>query len=122
MSYDDDCPADWSTYDRVATAAADMKFVLEMHSTKESLQHLLGPGNYQRALEYLDCIQMNLKKMGKTSLLFATAVLLQSPDDPAVRRVLGRVQSRLSKDDINGAWNHVEAWLNHREIAEDEAP
>lgn len=122
MTYDDEHPADWSTYDRVATAAADLKFLLfEMHATKETLRLLLGPNNHDRAREYLDCIQLNLKKLGKTSLLFATSVLTQSPDDPVVRRVLDRVQSRIAEDDVNGAWNHVEAWLAGREITEDNA-
>jgi hypothetical protein len=122
MSYDDERPADWSTYDRVASAAADLKFLLfEMRGSKENLQLALGPNNYERAREYLDCVATNLKKLGKTSLLFATAVLTQSPDDPVVQRVLGRVQARIAEDDINGAWNHVEAWLTGREITEDDA-
>jgi|HubBroStandDraft_4_1064222.scaffolds.fasta_scaffold1006453_1 hypothetical protein len=122
MSYDDERPADWSTYDRVASATADLKFLFfEMQGSKESLRFALGPNNYERAREYLDCIQLNLKKLGKTSLLFATSVLTQSPDDPVVRRVLDRVQSRIAEDDVNGAWNHVEAWLAGREITEDDA-
>lgn len=122
MSYDDERPADWSTYDRVATAAADLKFLLfEMRGSKENLRLALGPKNHERAREYLDCVEINLKKMGKTSLLFATAVLTQSPDDPVVRRVLDRVQARIAEDDVNGAWNHVEAWLAGREITEDDA-
>jgi hypothetical protein len=122
MSYDDERPADWSTYDRVASAAADLKFLLfEMRGSKENLRLALGPNNYDRAREYLDCVELNLKKMGKTSLLFATAVLTQSPDDPVVRRVLDRVQARIAEDDVNGAWNHVEAWLAGREITEDDA-
>ncbi len=121
MSYDDDVPATWSTYDRVATAMSDLRFLLfEMHVTKDNLRFVLGPNNHDRAREYLDSMRLNLKRMGKAALLLATSVMTQLPDDPVVQRVLGRVQACLAEDNVNKAWNHVEAWLAGREISEDD--
>lgn len=59
MSYDTD-HAHWSLFERVQTAAADMRNMLSMHAVKDSLRMVLGPNNYVRAFEYLDCIDKNL--------------------------------------------------------------
>lgn len=140
MSYDDERPADWSTYDRVATAAADMRFLMfEMRAgthvlgslmfarrigdtkpSREDLCAAMGPLNYERAREHLDCVAINVKRMGAIALSFATTVMDQSTD-PAVAPILDRVRTLMSKDDINAAWNLVEAWACGRALpAEDE--
>lgn len=113
MSYDDERPNDWSTYDRVAGAASSMRFLLfEMRAGNHqaNLRNVLGPENYERAREYLDCVDANVKKMGELALSFATTVLAQSTD-PAVAAVIDRVRTRMAEDDANGAWNLVEAWV-----------
>jgi hypothetical protein len=122
VSYDDERPADWSTYDRAATAAADLHFLLfEMRAgdNLENLQRVMGPRNYQRAREYLDCVAANLKKMGAIALSLATTVMAQSTD-PDVEPILARVCALADADDVNGAWNLVEAWVAGREIPDDE--
>ena len=118
MSYDDECPSNWSTYDRVATAAADLRFLLfEMRAgeNRENLRAVMGPQNYERAREYLDCVDANLKRMGSIALSLAQSI------EPADASILGRVQARISAGDINGAWNLIEAWSCGRDIpAEDD--
>jgi hypothetical protein len=141
VSYDDERPADWSTYDRVATAAADMRFLMfemragarilgplvfarrigDVKPSREDLRYAMGPENYERAREYLDCVAANLQRMGSIALSFATTVMAQSTD-PAVASVLDRVRARMSVDDVNGAWNLVEAWSCGREIHEEDDP
>lgn len=138
MSYDDERPADWSTYDRVATSAADMRFLMfEMQAgahvlgslvfarrigdtkpSREDLRAAMGPLNYERAREYLDCVAVNVKRMGAIALSFATTAMEQSPD-PAVVPILERVRALMSKDDVNGAWNLVEAWSCGRALPAD---
>ena len=140
MSYDDERPADWSTYDRVATAAADMRFLMfEMRAgvhmsgslmfsrrigdTKPSREDLLlamGPHNYESAREYLDCIAINVKKMGTIALSFAAIAMAQSTD-PTVAPILERLRTLMAKDEINGAWNLVEAWACGRALPTDDA-
>jgi hypothetical protein len=120
MSYDAEHPVDWSTYDRIATAAADMRFLLfEMRASREDLLRVMGPGNYERVREYLDCMDANLKKMGTIALSLATRLLAQTTD-PTATPVLKRVRTLVPKGDINGAWNLVEAWACGREIPEEE--
>ncbi len=138
MSYDDECPAHWSTYDRAATAAADMRFLMfEMRAgahvlgplvfanrvgdtkpSREDLRFAMGPANYERAREYLDSVAINVKKMGVVALSFATTVMAQSTD-PTVTPILDRVRALMSKDKINAAWNLVEAWTCGRELPVD---
>lgn len=140
MSYDDERPPNWSTYDRVASAAADMRFLMfEMRAgahvlgplvlthrigdtkpSREDLRFAMGPLNYERAREHLDCVALNVKKMGAIALSFATTVMAQSTD-PAVAPILDRVRALMSKDDINAAWNLVEAWTCGRELPVDVA-
>jgi hypothetical protein len=62
MSYDDEHPR-WSLYDRAQTAAADMRNMLSMHGSKEHIRLAIGPRNYERAFEYLDCIDKNLPRL-----------------------------------------------------------
>jgi hypothetical protein len=139
MSYDDECPANWSSYDRVATAAADMRFLMfEMQAgvhvlgplvfarrigdtkpSREDLRAAMGPLNYERAREYLDCVAGNVKKMGSIALAFAATVMAQSTD-PSAAPVLDRVRARMSEDNINGAWNLVEAWVCGRALPPDD--
>jgi len=59
MSYDDDHPH-WSAFDRAQTAAADLRFMLSMHTSKDQICAAIGPNNYARAFEYLDCVDKNL--------------------------------------------------------------
>jgi len=119
VSYDDERPVDWSTYDRVVSAAADMRFLMfEMLAGREDLCAVMGPLNYERAREYLDCVAVNVKKMGSVALSFATTVMAQSTD-PAAAPILDRVRMLMSKDDVNGAWNLVEAWNCGRALPSD---
>ena len=130
---------DWSTYDRVATAAANMRFLMfEMQAgahvlgplvcardttpSREDLRAAMGPLNYERAREYLDCVAVNVKKMGSIGLSFATTVMtvMDQSTDPAVAPILDRVRALMSKDDVNGAWNLVEAWACRRELLMDD--
>jgi hypothetical protein len=124
VTYDDERPAHWSTYDRVATAAADLRFLLfEMRASdnQHRLQCVMGPHNYERAREYLDCVAANLKRLGSVAISLATTVMAQSTD-PAAKAIVDRVRARASVGDVNGAWNLVEAWFVGREIpAEDDA-
>jgi hypothetical protein len=140
VSYDDERPASWSTYDRVASAAADMRFLMfEMQAgahvlgplvfakrvgdtkpSREDLRFAMGPLNYERAREHLDCVALNVKKMGAIALSFATTVMAQSTD-PAITSILARVRALMAKDDINAAWNLVEAWTCGRELPADDA-
>ena len=97
MAYSDDRPADWTSYDRVATAADDMRHLLSMHSAREDLRNALGPSNYARAFEYLDCIQENLKRMGRLALTWAR---------PEIQAIADGVDN--DSDTINTRWNLVE--------------
>ena len=119
MSYDDECPSNWSTYDRVATAAADLRFLLfEMRAgeNRENLRAVMGPQNYERAREYLDCVDANLKRMGSIALSLGSINCTA-----AGASILGRVQALFAAGDINKAWNLMEAWACGREIpAEDD--
>ena len=139
MSYDDECPVNWSTYDRVATAAANMRFLMfemragahvlgplvfarrigDIKPSREDLRAAMGPQNYERAREYLDGVAVNVKKMGSIALSFATAMMAQS-SDPAVAPILDRVRALLSEDNVNAAWNLVEAWASGRELPTDD--
>lgn len=67
QSYDESRPVHWTSYDRVATASADLRMVFTI------LKMTLGPTNYTSVLEYLDCIDKNLEKMGKLTISWATS-------------------------------------------------
>lgn len=64
MSYDDE-HRHWSPFDRAQTAAADLRFVLSMHASKNQVREAIGPSNYVRAFEYLDCVDKNLVVLQK---------------------------------------------------------
>jgi hypothetical protein len=64
MSYDDEHQL-WSPFDRAQTAAADLRFVLSMHTSKDQVRNAIGPNNYARAFEYLDCVDKNLVVLQK---------------------------------------------------------
>jgi len=59
MSYDDE-RQNWSPFDRAQTAAADLRLMLSMRASKDTIRTVLGPSNYARTFEYLDCIDKNL--------------------------------------------------------------
>jgi hypothetical protein len=66
MSYDsewDEVPEPPRALERVRSASADMRFLLSMHNAVEGLKIVLGPNNYERALDYLDCIDTNSQKL-----------------------------------------------------------
>jgi hypothetical protein len=104
-----DRPADWTTYDCIATAVADLRFLLfEMRAGdhRERMLHALGPENYRTAQEYIACIDINLKKMGELGLRW---VANQLPAKTIPERMLARkVKRALEAGDINTAWNLVE--------------
>jgi hypothetical protein len=64
MSYDDD-HQHWSPFDRAQSAAADLRFMLSMHGSKDQVRDAIGPSNYTRAFEYLDCVDKNLLVLQK---------------------------------------------------------
>lgn len=64
MSYDDDHQS-WPLFDRAQTAAADLRIMLSMHGSRDHVRAALGPNNYARAFEYLDCIDKNLPILQK---------------------------------------------------------
>jgi hypothetical protein len=64
MSYDDEHQI-WSPFDRAQTATADLRFMLSMHASKDQVRTAIGPSNYARAFEYLDCVDKNLLVLQK---------------------------------------------------------
>jgi hypothetical protein len=64
VSYDDE-HSHWSRFDRAQTAAADLRIVLSMHGSKDHVRDAIGPNNYARTFEYLDCIDKNLPVLQK---------------------------------------------------------
>jgi hypothetical protein len=64
VSYDED-HKHWPLFDRVQTAAADLRIMLDMHASRDHVRAALGPNNYTRAFEYLDCIDKNLPILQK---------------------------------------------------------
>lgn len=117
MSYDDECPVDWSTYDRVVLATANVRFVLFEMRAGANRENLRAA----RTSKYLDCIATNLEKMGTIAVAFAIAVMERSAD-PAVASILERVRVLMSKGNINDAWNIVETWARQRAIPEEDLP
>jgi hypothetical protein len=125
MAYDDERPPHWTTYDRVATASADLRDMLRMEGVMADLRRNIGRFNAERILEYLDCIDKNLEKMGELGLSFAmdtmksvaadNAFILPTPPEPPI----ARVAELMSRKKINSAWNIAEAWANGKELPED---
>jgi hypothetical protein len=113
MAYDDERPADWTSYDRIAGASSDLRFLLlEMRAGNiEQLRTVLGPKNYERVREYLDCIDANLKKMAELALRWAAAIAREGGAgiDRDVQ-ILERMERAVVARDINEAWNIAEKW------------
>lgn len=66
MSYDsewDKHPTHVGRIERILTAVDDFRNLFSMHGTKDQLKAILGPENYRRAFEYLDCIDTNARKL-----------------------------------------------------------
>ncbi len=66
MSYDsewDEVSDPPDPIERILTASADMRFMLTMRNAVDGLRAVLGPNNHDRALDYLDCIDTNAKKL-----------------------------------------------------------
>lgn len=98
-------PDHWTTYDCIATAAADLRFLLfEMRGGdhQERMLQVLGPSNYKAAQEYLACIDINLKKMGAIGLAWTAMSACEN-------QLAHDVRSALEEGDVNTAWNLVEA-------------
>jgi hypothetical protein len=59
VSYDEEHQS-WSPFDRAQTAAADLRNMLSMRMSKDHVRDAIGPDNYARTFEYLDCVDKNL--------------------------------------------------------------
>jgi len=110
MTYDSDRPPDWTTYDRVASASADIRDILHMHGVPARLQMVLGPNNFHRMIEMLDCIDINLKKMGRLGLRWATEIITYRGTSTEDTRCLRALRKYEAADKINEGWNRAEAW------------
>lgn len=117
MSYDSSNPESWTSYDRVATASADMRELLSMYGLREQLVPIVGPENVRRMFEYLDCIDLNLKKMGKLGLGWASIAMDRALEGREGGAGTGRdvafqqsMDHALEQNNINEAWNIAERW------------
>lgn len=126
MAYDDERPDDWSTFDRVATATDDLATMLQMHDVVEPLKAILGPENYKRLYEYVDCIEKNLDEMGERALRWAQIAIEQdlqgstggaaaSESLDALRGIEEQLENKhRAVCPINKAWNIAEKWDKNR--------
>lgn len=117
--YEQSRSADWTSYDRVATALADMKFLLlEMGDDhhKQQLRNLLGPENYKRLNEFFVCAEGNLQKMGRLATGWAATAMdraLEGRDGGASEadaKQLDKMEQLRERHEINRAWNIAEEW------------
>lgn len=120
MAYDDDSPADWTSYDRVATASDNLRFILNMRGIPEQLKLVLGPENYHRAIEMLDCIDKRLKEMGNLGVSWAASLMAERAHDGDDMNRLIKLNDKRAKGDVNVAWNISERWAKGLPEGEDD--
>lgn len=110
MAYDDERPEHWTSYDCVATASDNLRFLLNMRDIPEQLKLVLGPENYKRAIELLDCIDKRLKAMGTLGASWAASLMAETAGDGADMDRLLKLNNARAEGDFNKAWNIAERW------------
>jgi hypothetical protein len=115
-TYEDQRPDSWTTYDRIASASDQLRFLINMRGIPEQLRLVLGPQNQERLTKLLDCIDANLFKMGELGLGWAVTVFASSIESSLFQRVL----DLRTAGQVNEAWNLVEAWATGKELPEED--
>jgi len=95
--------------------------MLKMRGVPEQLQIVLGPNNYTRAIEYLDCIDRRLKEMGNLGVSWAASLMAETAHDGADMDRLGKLNNTRQEANINKAWNIAERWTKGQPDEEDDA-
>lgn len=120
MAYDDERPADWTSYDNVATASDNLRFLLNMRGIPEQLRLVLGPENFVRAIELLDCIDKRLKEMGNLGVSWAASLMAERAHDGDDMARLLKLNDARRDQNINKAWNIAERWAKGVPEGEDD--
>src|SRR5271170_5790278 len=121
MTFNDELPKEWTTYDRVATTISNMKFLLiEMRAVDHQarLRDALGPTNYEQLKEYFECVETNLEKMARLGVGWATVALDHPSDDldnievELAANCLDDMANAMQDGRVNAAWNLAEKCTN----------
>lgn len=106
----DDKPDHWTSYDHVATASDNLRFLLNMRGIPEQLKLVLGPENFKRAIEHLDCIDKQLKEMGNLAVSWAASLMAERASDGDDMKRLQKLNDMRRDGEVNRAWNVSERW------------